>query len=255
MNAPKAPSVIDEAYEHYVTTKIGDVVQSDEQSLRRFAQTYARYLRGWLPPDKGAAILDVGCGHGNMLYALRTWGYSNCVGIDRSPEQVALARRQFPATVQGDALEFLDQRAEDLDCIFAIDLLEHLPLDDALRFLKACHSALRTEGRLVLQLPNAGAIRGSEVVWGDITHCRAYSVSAVRQMLKLGGFQEVAFRETGPVVLGPTSLIRWFLWWVARCFVLAYDLAETGRCSEILTRTMLVQGIRLPRTDGAVTGA
>ena len=245
-------SVTDEAYERYVTTKIGDVVQSNEASLRRFAQTYAHYLRGWLPPAKNAAIVDAGCGHGNMLYALRTWGYSNCMGIDRSPEQVALARRRFPATEQGDATEFLDQRAADVDCIVAFDLLEHLSLEDALHFLKACHSALRPEGRLLLQLPNGGAVRGGEVAWGDLTHHRAYSVSAVRQILKLAGFQDIAFRETGPVVLGLTSFVRRCLWQVARCCILAYDLAEIGRASGMVTRTMLVRSIKSAEvTSGA----
>ncbi len=237
-------SVADEAYEKYVSTKIGDVVRYDEKSLNRFAQTYAHYLRGWLPPSKDSAILDVGCGHGNMLYALKSWGYTRIAGLDRSPEQVSLARRIHREVVEADALEHLAQHTDSYDVVLAIDLIEHLSLDHARRFLEECRTALRVRGRLIMQLPNAGSVRGGELAWGDITHCRAYSAPAIQQLLKLSGFDEIEFRETGPVIIGITSLLRAILWSAVRAGLITFDLVEGGRASLIHTRTLLVTAVK-----------
>jgi len=244
MKHQDARSVTDEAYERYVTTKIGDVVQSNEESLRRFAETYAQYLRGWLPPAKTATIVDVGCGHGNMLYALRRWGYSNVAGLDRSSEQVALARQRYPEVMQGDAIEHLRAHENGYDLIMAIDLFEHFTPDQGRQFLEVCRTALRDRGRLILQLPNAGALRGGEPAWGDITHCRAYSAPAVQQFLKLCGFTAIEFRETGPVKNSARGLLRLVLWRFICSCVRAYDLIEMGRPAPVLTRTMLVSALK-----------
>ena len=45
------------------------------------------------PPNKASPILDLGCGHGALLYALRTSGYTNVHGVDSSIQQVEAARR------------------------------------------------------------------------------------------------------------------------------------------------------------------
>jgi cyclopropane fatty-acyl-phospholipid synthase-like methyltransferase len=41
--------------------------------------------------DRSARILDLGCGHGVFIYFHREAGYTNVVGVDKSPEQVAEA--------------------------------------------------------------------------------------------------------------------------------------------------------------------
>jgi len=43
--------------------------------------------------DRSARILDLGCGHGAFIYFLREAGYTDVVGVDKSPEQVAEAKR------------------------------------------------------------------------------------------------------------------------------------------------------------------
>ena len=53
-----------------------------------------RLIRQFFPPDKDAAILDIGCGHGAILSFARQAGYHNTVGIDWSASQVAEAARR-----------------------------------------------------------------------------------------------------------------------------------------------------------------
>ena len=64
-------------------------------------------MKGWLPEDKGAAILDVGCGRGEFLRFLQVEGYVNCEGIDLAEEQVEQSKRwNLPVRCE-DALDYL----------------------------------------------------------------------------------------------------------------------------------------------------
>ena len=44
--------------------------------------------------------LSVGCGSGQLLFALKQFGYTELTGIDTSAEQVELARKIVPGVVQ-----------------------------------------------------------------------------------------------------------------------------------------------------------
>ncbi|MEM1418048.1 MAG: class I SAM-dependent methyltransferase [Myxococcota bacterium] len=53
----------------------------------------------WLPADLGrnSPILDVGCGYGRLVSALRTEGFGNVVGVDTSAAMVARGLARDPA--------------------------------------------------------------------------------------------------------------------------------------------------------------
>src|SRR5579859_7525051 len=53
---------------------------------------YRRVLNGLLPANLGAKILDVGCGAGLLMLALRELGYTEVQGIDIDPGQVESCR-------------------------------------------------------------------------------------------------------------------------------------------------------------------
>jgi ubiquinone/menaquinone biosynthesis C-methylase UbiE len=107
----------------------------------------ARILRAEVPA--GARVLDVGCGTGTLLDAVRP-GVG--VGIDLSPAMVGLARRRFPH------LEFRVGDAETLgadetfDRVVMVDVLEHL--GDARAALAGARRACHPEGRLILLSAN-----------------------------------------------------------------------------------------------------
>ena len=227
------------AYDHYVTSRSAIAPGTDESALATFAARYARYLKGWLPEDRSAAIFDAGCGHGNMLFALSAWGYTNLHGVDLSAQQVTLARQRFPQVEQGDVLAYLEERSASFDVITALDLLEHFTYDQAGKFLSFAREALKPGGRIILQTPNGAAPRCGTYLWGDATHQRAYAPSAVRQLLALHGFCTIEFRETPPVAHGPVSLMRCVLWQVLRCAAIFWDLVEVGKVQPVYTRNMV----------------
>ncbi len=65
-----------------------------------------KYLKQILPADKGARLLDIGCGFGNLLYGMREAGYRNIQGIDMDGEAVAWVNSQGIPCSQTDVRDF-----------------------------------------------------------------------------------------------------------------------------------------------------
>lgn len=230
-------------YENYLT--LGGAPRLDEMYYRNWARVARGHFRGLLPEDRQAEILDVGCGHGTLLYTLKSMGYGNIHGVDCSEDQVREARRIHAGVDRADALDHLESRRERFDTIIAIDLLEHFTREEGLEFLESCRKALRPGGRLLLQLPNADCLRGVQTVSGDIGHEAGYTPRSLAQMLSMAGFDDVVIRPAGPVPHGFTSTIRWALWKIIVLATLVYDLVETGTPgSRIHTRVLVAAGQR-----------
>ena len=105
-----------------------------------------RLIRQHFPPDKDAAILDVGCGHGAILSFARQAGYHNTVGIDWSAPQVAeAARRGITGIIEIDVLQVLESlAAESQDVVIAFDVIEHFTKDELLFCLDQIWRVLKT---------------------------------------------------------------------------------------------------------------
>ncbi|MGA2196052.1 MAG: class I SAM-dependent methyltransferase [Bryobacteraceae bacterium] len=98
-------------------------------------------------------LLDVGCGGGLFLGMMRERGF-RVVGLDSSREAAATAwRRQQAPAVCGD-LARAPLGARSCAAITMFHVLEHLY--DPRGYLKAARELLAEDGRLVVQVPNAG---------------------------------------------------------------------------------------------------
>ena len=205
----------------------------------------AQVLAGWLPDDRGASIVDLGCGTGDVLAAFETFGYTALAGVDLSAEQVRVAREIVPQVEQGDLFEYLADRRQAFDLITGFDVIEHLRKDEVLPFLEACHRALKAGGRLILQTPNAESPWGSAIRYGDFTHEVCFTPGSLEWLLRLSGLEDVEARETGPRPVGWRSRGRVFLWRLMRLYVALWNLVETGSAgSGIYTRVFLVSAVK-----------
>ncbi len=221
----------------------------DAAAARWWARPYRVYLKGWLPKSETTPIADVGCGAGGLLLLLKDLGYTNLHGVDLSPEQVALARQVCPSVEEGGAIEFLESRPGTLGLILAVDVIEHLPKAEVLRFLDACTDALQPGGRLVLQTPNAESPAALAVRYGDFTHEVCFNPGALLNLLDLCGLEQPEVRELGPVPRGVRSACRWVLWGILRRFLWAWNLIETGSGgSGVYTRVFMATA-RKPKGD------
>jgi 2-polyprenyl-3-methyl-5-hydroxy-6-metoxy-1,4-benzoquinol methylase len=213
--------------------------------IDRYGKAYEWFLRGWLPEDKQANILEVGCGYGRLLRFFSERGYSNVTGVDISPEEVELAKKIHPNVVHENALDFIEKYTEQFDLIVALDLIEHFHKHEVVRFLDACRQALRPGGHLVIQTPNADSPLGLMIRYGDFTHEVCFNLNSLTKLMKVCGFSEVEGREQGPAPIGILSFGRWILWKFARLFLLCYNLIEMGRRKKnIFSRVFIVRGVR-----------
>ncbi len=69
-----------------------DAVEAfDQQASRRWGAARDWHLRGWLPLDKAAQIVDLGCGGGKLLHFFSDRGFRNIFGVE-----LALTRWRWP---------------------------------------------------------------------------------------------------------------------------------------------------------------
>lgn len=199
-------------------------------------------LRQWLPRSLDANCLDVACGAGQLLYALRQHGYRQLTGIDLSPEQVKVASKVCVNVKQGDAIEFLRASPAMFDLITGFDIVEHFRKDELFEFLDALYCALKPGGRLILQTPNAESPWGMTMRYGDLTHELAFSPMSLEYALRLAAFSDFQAKECGPYVHGIKSLLRAFLWRMISAGLKVWNLAETGNTgSGIYTRVFIAK--------------
>jgi ubiquinone/menaquinone biosynthesis C-methylase UbiE len=136
--------------------------QPDEQSrLSRLNELLNQASLRELNPAPGDRVVDVGCGLAQLTRAIaRTTGATGyTLGIERSAEQLAEARRQAVAAGEERLVEFrhaeipplplTDSEWSSFDVAHARFVLEHVP--DPLTIVKEMVGAVRPGGRIVLE--------------------------------------------------------------------------------------------------------
>jgi len=116
---------------------------------------------------KGATVLDVGCGSGIFLDALRRAGASVLVGIEPSGKKAHLADRMVQgAKIYGSLYEEIELPESSFDLITALDIVEHLyrPGD----FFRFASRLLRPGGVLFIKTPNWNAAKRYGTLWAGL---------------------------------------------------------------------------------------
>lgn len=211
-------------------------------SPEHYAET-ARFYRDLLAPilktlDKSSRVLDVGCGTGLLVFALRSFGYANVEGIDLSPQQIEAGRAAgLPCTLVDE--QYLERCAEaepgSLDAVFLMDVLEHVPVASQMAFVGAISRMLKPSGMLVISVPNANSSFASRWRYNDWTHCSAFTEHSLEFVVKNQGFGQVSYfpYEYGERPHFPyihrLSFWTWLLRRVVRAFRRLEAIGEFGR--------------------------
>jgi len=194
-------------YRRYTSTSA--LAGSDLQSTLAANEGYFRInFSRHLPSDRQARIVEIGCGYGKNLYAMKMLGYSRLTGIDFSEEQIELARSTL-STVDvhfANAIEWLSQTEEKFDCIVLIDVLEHLDLSTLVTLGEMLGKHLMPGGRVIVQVPNDLAPM-NPLRHGDLTHIRAFTPQSMSQFFSNAGLT-VAFM--GDAV--SKNVLKRFVW-------------------------------------------
>jgi SAM-dependent methyltransferase len=171
-----------------------EVLRMLEESQRRHFWFDARnrqiidLLRreGVAPP---ALILEIGCGTGTVLSALREAGY-RMVGVEMHGELARRAAERNPDSAIY-ALDIFDpppelRRHGPFDVVAALDVVEHLPEPE--RFLRAGAALLRSGGLLMGTVPALGAL------WTDYDRYAGHRIrhrrTSLRQVFSRAGLPD-----------------------------------------------------------------
>jgi len=128
-----------------------------------------------------ATILDVGCGTGiNLNYLSR---YGAVIGLDSSKDAINFCRMRGSKNVTEADAERLSFKDDTFDLITALDLLEHL---DDNKALKGFYRVLKPNGYLVLSVP------AFSFIWSKhdeaVHHKRRYTKHQLKDILEANGF-------------------------------------------------------------------
>ena len=215
-------------YERYATAT-GHAGPPGDAEYAAAARQFRRRWAGLLPLDRGAAILELGCGAGHFVKFLREGGYERVEGIDRSAREIA---RAAAAGIDGlrciDAGERLTGSKEEFDTVVALNFFEHLRKDEIVHVLGLVHTALRPGGRLLAVTPNALSPFGGATRYWDFSHETGFTPASWRQLARLTGFAEPSFGEFGPLPHSLAGAVRTALWQVIRLGLVTMSYIEVG---------------------------
>lgn len=165
-------------------------------------------------------MLEIGCGTGATLAALKSKGARHTIGVEINEAAAAEARARgvIDEVLVGDAHEHLRAfKDASFDLVVASHVLEHLV--DPWATVREIHRVLAPSGKLIGAIPNVqhmsvviplvftGRFRYTQSGILDRTHVRFFTRDGIRSMLEQGGFSKVDLK---PDVQGglSTALFR-----------------------------------------------
>jgi 2-polyprenyl-3-methyl-5-hydroxy-6-metoxy-1,4-benzoquinol methylase len=182
--------------------------------------SYNTYFGNFLPRDKNVRIIDIGCGTGHFLYYLKKMGYRNFTGIDLSSDNIEFCKKKITPNVElADGFEYLVQKEGFYSVISANHLLEHIPKEKVITFLRLIYNALRSDGILLITIPNMSNIFSIQMRYRDFTHECGFTEKSIYQVLYMAGFRDILISSSWSEKKSIKSYIRkillkklfWFL--------------------------------------------
>jgi 2-polyprenyl-3-methyl-5-hydroxy-6-metoxy-1,4-benzoquinol methylase len=128
-------------------------------------------------------LLDVGFGRGELLDWAKSQGIETH-GSEIIPELVERARSRGHGVVQGDLKQL---EAGGFDVITAIDVLEHLTVEQLSALLADVRRLLMPDGVFIARFPNGQSPFSGPYQNGDLTHVRSLTPGAIRQVAGSAG--------------------------------------------------------------------
>ena len=159
----------------------------------------------------GERVLDLGCGAGRFVAALRDAG-AEPVGVEIAQAALDRAARNAPGAdlrlLGGDGSLPLEHAS--VDVVWCSEVLEHVP--DTAHLLLEVRRVLRPGGRLLVTVPFHGRVKGALLGLARFDahfdplgqHVRFYTRSSLAGTLEQSGFEAVEVRPWGgPPLLRP----------------------------------------------------
>jgi SAM-dependent methyltransferase len=170
-----------------------------EEKFRGPAQRVEGLLDFYVPYFQGCRdVVDLGCGNGEFLAALRRAGL-DALGVDSNSGQLAQARARGLNVVEADLFAYLESLPDSsLDGVFAAQVIEHLPFPLLNRFLPLVHQKLRPGGVAVAETVNPHFTPAFKFFYLDPTHVAPLFPEVVEFYGETAGFTRTAIAYPDP---------------------------------------------------------
>lgn len=216
---------------------INDKLRIDERHFRK-------EILPLIDKPKNAAILDIGCGYGSLVYTFQKAGFENAIGIDLSEEQVKVAAQLgIKGITLQDIKSHLTTHTATYDVITGIDIIEHFSKDEVIELLDMVRASLKPEGIAVFRTPNVDAPYSTVFYYGDFTHENFLNFSSATQLMENIGFSSIQVLSSVILVQGALkNFIRKCVWYVVISFS-RLVLFASGRtaASVIFTPNLIIK--------------
>lgn len=194
-------------YDSYMSNGFQDTHSMKKEftiSKKYFKKNYLRFM----PMDKTAKVLELGCGMGQFFSFCKSEGYHNYEGIDASKENVAFMRKMFGRKIEvsvNDIISYLSKKTENqYDAVIFNDVIEHLTKSEIFEVLEGIYRVLQKDGVLLIKTPNmANPFVNTAGRYIDITHEVGFTEKSMVQVLRAAGFKNIKVTGTDIYVFNP----------------------------------------------------
>ena len=158
-------------------------------------------------------LLDVGCGTGLFLDAMRRRGWQ-VEGEDMTPTAVRFARERFGLNVFEGTLEAANYPSNTFDAVTMWNVIEHVP--DPPATLQECARILRPGGIIVMATPNVHAFDAHIfgrfwALWEAPRHFNVFSPDSLGRVLTNAGYESIASSSIVGTWFGTVTSLQ-YIW-------------------------------------------
>jgi O-antigen chain-terminating methyltransferase len=174
--------------------------RGSREEIKKKLAVYPGWFKVYPEWFKGAdAVLDVGCGRGELLEILGEAGIK-ATGVDISVEMAEECGRRGLSTVAGDAIAHLGSlRNGSLGGIAAIQFIEHLPVATMAEFFRLAFDKLKPGGVIAAETINPSCLTTfCGAFYLDMSHTKPVHPLAVKFLLERTGFSDVRIEYLNP---------------------------------------------------------
>lgn len=174
-----------------------------EEHFQKMVCAYKLFLKPFvcnLP--KNSKIIEIGCGVGYCLAALKDLGFFNSVGVELDKSMADQAQQRGLSVINTSIQKYVadNNGLGHTNLVLMFDVLEHIPKDDVLSTLEVVYGALSCPGTLICQVPNCYSVTGAAYRYVDWTHQTSFSIYSLDHVLFLSGFRDIKIKDSAPVV-------------------------------------------------------
>lgn len=169
---------------------------------------YLKYNFGaFLKPDM--TILELGPGLGEFLAFASEAGVNSIDVIERDEAVLERLKQNFTLNnswlVSAENLSSIDEELRQYDCIFMLQIMEHVETKELPNLIQTLFNHLKPGGVLLVTVPNGGNPLSVVERYSDITHHNVFTENSLKQLVNMTGLSPCETTVAGYKI--PTSNI------------------------------------------------